>query len=155
MPLSISQSWSVFLSRYKWDWFCTFTFREPVHPERAAKAFRYFCNRLNTEIHGANWRRRRDGGVFWVRALEYQKRDVIHYHALMGDVEDLNARTRRLYWMDWWNAPQHFGYAKIELPNGHGAVANYVAKYVAKGGEIDVSENLRSYAAQIAAVPYR
>lgn len=154
-PASLAEAWSIFLSRYTWDWFCTFTFREPTHPEAAAKAFRYFTNELNKRVHGRNWQKRQDGGVYWVRALEWQRRDVLHYHALMGDVEDLNARTRRLEWMDWWNLPQHFGFAKIELPIARVAVANYVSKYVTKGGEVDVSDNLRSYAEQISAVPYR
>jgi hypothetical protein len=43
-----------------------------------------------------------------VRALEYQKRDVIHYHALITGVEDL----RRLYWMDRWH--ELAGYGRIE-----------------------------------------
>lgn len=155
LPLSLTEAWATFLSRYHWDWFCTFTFRESRHPEAAAKAFRYFANELNKSIHGKHWQRRSDGGVYWVRALEWQRREVIHYHALMGDVEDLNAKARRLEWMDWWNHPTRFGFAKIELPETRYAVANYCSKYVAKGGEVDVSANLRSYAEQIAAVPYR
>jgi hypothetical protein len=42
------------------------------------------------------------------RALEYQKRDVIHYHALLAGVQDL----RRLTWMDRWH--ELAGYGRIE-----------------------------------------
>lgn len=147
----LAAAWAVFLSRFAWQWFCTFTFRESPHPEAADKLFRLFVGEINVSLHGQRWRHHHGGGVYWVRALEWQKREVLHYHALMGDVEDLNASERRLKWMDRWN--ELAGFAKIERPNGVGAVSNYVSKYVAKGGEIDLSRNLRSYAEQISAVP--
>jgi hypothetical protein len=149
----LAESWTSFLSRYHWDWFCTFTFREAPHPEAADKLFRFWLSELNRSLYGRRWAAHPDGGVYWVRALEWQKRDVLHYHALLGDVKDLNESAKRLHWMDRWN--ELAGFAKIEVPHGRGAVAAYVAKYVAKGGEIDVSVNLRSYAEQISALSTR
>lgn len=147
---SLAESWALFLGRYKWDWFCTFTFSAPTHPEAADKVFRMFVRELNEFLYGKR-RLYPGGGVYWVRALEWQKREVLHYHALMGDVEDLNARTKRLQWMDRWG--ELAGFAKIERPTTNAAVAAYCSKYVAKGGEIDVSASLKNYAEQISAVP--
>ena len=82
-------------------------------------------------------------------AWERQKRDVLHLHALLGDIQDLNTSARRLSWMDYWL--KLAGFARIEPILDDVAVSRYVSKYVAKGGEIDVSPNLSSYAEQIRA----
>ena len=82
-------------------------------------------------LYGHRWHKKGEG-IRWVRALEYQKRDVIHYHALMAGVQDL----RRLTWMDRWH--ELAGYARIEKIDTADAVVRYVSKYVVKGGEIDL-----------------
>jgi hypothetical protein len=87
--------------------------------------------------------------VFWVLAWEYQKRGVLHFHALLGDVEDLNNRARRLDWMDVWHGfGPPAGFARIEEIQSQHAVHDYVTKYVVKGGQIDLSGSLRSFAQQ-------
>lgn len=148
---TLQAAWSAFLAQFEWQWFATFTFRDPPHPEGADKKWRVWVNLLNRSLYGRHWSRSPGRGVYWVRALERTKADVLHYHALLGDAEDLNARARRLTWMDEWN--RLAGYAKIEVPRGSQFVASYVSKYVTKGGEIDCSESLKSYAEQISAVP--
>ncbi len=82
-------------------------------------------------------------GVFWVRGSEYQMRGVLHYHALMSAIVDLNGFARRLSWMDEWK--KLAGFTKIEPVFDKTAVTKYVTKYVVKGGDIDVSENLHRY----------
>ena len=82
-------------------------------------------------------------------AWEYQRRGVLHFHALFGDVEDLNVRLRRLDWMDRWMAlGQPAGFARIEAIDSQEAVRKYVTKYVVKGGQIDLSSSLKSFAQQ-------
>ena len=108
-----------------------FTFRDLVHPEAADKRFRVLLSQANRMLYGVRWHKHGEG-IRWVRALEYQKRDVIHYHALMAGVQDL----RRLTWMDRWH--ELAGYARIESIESAAAVARYVSKYVVKGGEIDL-----------------
>lgn len=131
------------------QWFCTFTFTEDVHPERAAKLFRLFVRRLNRKIYGRHFERRGLEGVFWVLAWEYQRRGVLHFHALFGDVRDLNSLARRLDWMDAWHGfGPPAGFARIEAINDQHAVRDYVTKYVVKGGQIDLSRSLRSCAQQ-------
>jgi hypothetical protein len=59
-----------------------------VHPEAADKRFRVLISQANRVLYGVRWAKH-GAGLRWVRALEYQKRDVIHYHALIAGVQDL------------------------------------------------------------------
>jgi len=132
-------AWQEFLGRWEWDWFCTFTFRgESVHPEKADKAFRHFVNIINRTLYGSRWFEHGDG-IRWLRALEIQRRGVIHYHALLGDhkLHDL----RRLTYMDKWD--EIAGFARIEAIRSSVAVMRYVSKYVLKDGEIELGGPLR------------
>jgi hypothetical protein len=128
---ALQEAWIVFLRQWAWQWFCTFTFREIVHPEAADKRFRLFVSMVNREHYGPRWYKK-GLGIQWVRALEYQRRGVIHYHALAAGVEAL----RRLTWMDIWQ--ELAGYARIEPIRDRAAVRRYVSKYVVKGGELDL-----------------
>jgi hypothetical protein len=132
----LRDAWIAFLGRWEWEWFCTFTFRDMVHPEAADKRFRLLLSEANRVLYGHRWHKH-GGGLRWVRALEYQKRDVIHYHALVGGVRDL----RRLTWMDRWY--ELAGIARIEPITTTAAVVRYVSKYVVKGGEIDLGGPLK------------
>jgi len=108
-------------------------------PEAAAKAFRLFVSKINRELYGVRWYKHRKG-VRWVRALETQRRGVVHYHALLGGAG--LSEQRRLFWMDQWD--EIAGYARIEQPRDSNAVHSYVAKYVAKGGEVDIGGPLEA-----------
>jgi len=146
---ALACAWREFIARFPMQWFCTFTFTEDVHPERAGKLFRLFIRKLNRQLYGAHFERRGREGVFWVLAWEYQQRGVLHFHALLGDVEDLNARARRLSWMDAWHGfGPPAGFARIEAIESQDAVRAYVTKYVVKGGQVDLSRSLRSFAQQ-------
>ncbi|MHB8425767.1 MAG: rolling circle replication-associated protein [Gammaproteobacteria bacterium] len=116
---------------------------DSVHPERAFKTWRYWVNQLNRRVFGRHWQGTEHRGVFWVRAAEFQARGVIHYHALMSAYVDLNTLARRLDWMDRWL--ELAGFSKIEASVDQTATVKYVTKYVVKGGDIDVSENLKRY----------
>jgi hypothetical protein len=132
---ALRDAWIVFLGRWQWEWFGTFTFRAEVHPEAADKRFRVLCSKINRELYGPRWYKKR-AGVPWVRALEYQRRGVIHYHALFAGVQDL----RRFSWMEEWD--RLAGFARIEPIRMADAVQRYVSKYVIKGGEIDLGGSL-------------
>jgi hypothetical protein len=120
------------LGRWPWEWFATLTFAEPnVHPERASKCFRLWIAMANRMEYGHAWLRR-GRGVTWVRALEYQKRGTIHFHALLADV----GKLRRLTLMDQWKTLA--GFARIGAINDPARVRKYVAKYVVKEGDIDL-----------------
>lgn len=134
--LALRDAWTTFLGQWEWDWFCTLTFRDMVHPEAAEKRFRLLVNLMNRELYGSRWYKRHLG-LKWVCATEYQRRGVIHFHALCSDVSQL----RRLSYMDKWN--ELAGYARIEEVHNTDAVYRYVSKYVIKGGEITLGGALR------------
>jgi hypothetical protein len=85
--LVAAADYSIFLAPHSFDWFATFTFKDRIHPEAAEKAFRVWVNKLNCNLYGRKWRDRQPNGIKWVRGLEWQKRGVIHYHALVPGVK--------------------------------------------------------------------
>jgi len=156
----LQQAWLTLLDRYEWQWFCTFTFREKrpigcgitsgqrllkhIHPETADKLFRVWLSKLNRAIYGTYWYKKKDQGVYWVKASEQHKSGAIHFHALLADIKNLNHQVSRLHWMEQWNLIA--GFARIEEPASAEMCARYVSKYVVKDGVIECSKNLRSYA---------
>lgn len=118
-----------------WDWYATLTFREPVHPEQAVKRCQRWLRVLSTEVYGRRFRER-GLGCWWVRSLEYQRRDVIHFHMLLGGV---GTGPRRKYYEHAWHREN--GFASIFPYDPLKGARYYCAKYVTKkttGGEIDV-----------------
>lgn len=129
--------------RINFCWYATLTFREPVHPESAHKRFMRWIHKLNRKIYGVRYTKRKQG-VRWVRALEWQKRDVIHFHCLIADIpEEWNPEfkdLRRLHWMDEWYKVN--GIARIYPYDKNLGACFYLGKYISKGGEIDYSDNI-------------
>ena len=136
----LRDAWADFLAAYAFQWFATLTFETNVHPEAALKRWRFFINQLNRSLYGRRWQKKQHGGVYWILGIERQRRGVIHFHALMGAVNDLNEIARRLFWMDYWNELAAF--ARIEAIRSNEAALRYVTKYVVKGGDIEFSKNL-------------
>ena len=131
-PTRLREGWADLLERWPWEWFCTLTFADPrVHPETASKRFRVWIAWVNRARFGRRWYRRGQG-VTWARGLELQRRRTIHYHALVAGV----GAVRRLTMMDAW--ARLAGWARIRPVERQDLVRRYVAKYVAKGGEIDL-----------------
>ena len=128
----LKAAWVELLGRYAWEWFCTLTFRQAwVHPERADKCFRVWLAMVNQAAFGKRWRRQ-GKGVLWARGIEFQRRGSVHFHVLLARV----GNVRRLSMMDVWDGLA--GWARIRPVEHQDRVAKYVAKYVAKGGEIDL-----------------
>lgn len=131
---AVKDAWIIFLSRYRWDWFCSFTFRgEILHPERAGKTFMVLVCKINRALYGSRWHKH-EKSIRWIRAIEMQKRGVLHYHALIAG--ERLSELRRLTFMDKWD--ELAGYARIEPLRSSQAVYSYISKYVTKGGEIDI-----------------
>lgn len=145
----LADAWRDFLGTMHWEWFCTLTFREAVHPESASKRFRLWVREMNVELYGKRWAKAcHKGGLHWVCALEYQRRGVLHFHALVGGNRALGSSgvnddlflLDRSQWATRWD--QLAGFAKLDLISDQdAAVHGYVSKYVAKGGAIDLSPN--------------
>ncbi len=139
----LHKQYGEFMARFNWQWFCTLTFAKPPHPEQAFRKFRHFINLINRELYGP--RAVKSGrSVYWAIAMEYHKSGVIHFHALLGDISDLNHSMLRFHAMGLWESIA--GYSRIlPIDDKLKAVTNYVSKYVIKGGEIDFSENLEEF----------
>jgi hypothetical protein len=119
----------------EFNWFCTQTFRDLVHPERGDKLHRVFMNKLNMEIWGNHYHKDKLKGVVWIRGSERQKRGALHYHTLVAGVPP---DVKRLKYMDIWN--ELAGFAKIETPREVLNTAVYLTKhaYAFKEGNIDI-----------------
>lgn len=149
--------------RSRFDWYTTLTFRDGTHPEAAMKAYRRWEHCINRHVYGVRYTGRPGDGISSVVAIEYQRRGVLHFHALQAGltvtraVGDREARSwsvvgadgrrgfRRLTAMDWWwdmgrrdpDGLQHGpGIARIYPFRPRCGAETYVSKYVAKGGDI-------------------
>jgi len=81
-------------------------------------------------------------GVTCVKCMEYQKRDVIHFHCLIGDPQ---LKKLKIWdFMKAWEYGCHYGkdlvngFARIAEYNAARGAVNYCSKYDSKGGEIDI-----------------
>jgi len=132
--------WGLFLARWDWEWFPTYTFTQDTHPERALKLFRVWKNKLNKQIYGPRWHKREPFGIYWVISIENHKSGQIHLHGLIAGVGD----ARRLSWMDnWFELDKLAGFSRIYQIENKLKATTYVSKYVTKGGDIYFSENLK------------
>jgi len=143
--IALNEAWVKFIERFEpYHWYATLTFKDEVSQGRAEKQFRRFIRIINETLHGKNYRVK-GLGVSWVKAIERQRRGVLHFHVLIGgDVW----RLRRFTFMDVWrqgafssNGEKRFqanGFAKIEKYNCKLGARHYLSKYVSKGGELDI-----------------
>ena len=117
------------LSRYRWDWFGSFTFRDLPPTFTAHRRFRAFIRHVE---------RAAGVPVAYFRADEYGERlGKFHLHALVMNVGNL----RRMDWLDEWN--RRHGFARIFEYDPTKGAAFYIAKYVAKQlGDWEFSENI-------------
>ena len=122
---------------HAWQWFVTMTSRKRTHPEALFKTFRLAVNLMSRHYLGR--RPKLHHRIVWVAALERHKSGNPHLHALMWHRDDLNrfSPTSR---KEFKATLEHLsGWAKVELPARNGSVCGYVAKYLAKDGELQFS----------------
>lgn len=139
------------MGRVSWEWFCTWTFRDNIAPEAAEKRYRTLVSKVNRHAYGNRWFAQ-GRGVQWVNALERQRRGVLHFHSLWRGVKWMDGTPRALGRFDvmkLWEMLNGFerrddgrlipkGIARVFNVRSTEAVKRYCAKYVVKGGEIDV-----------------
>ena len=120
------------LSRAKlWKLFVTLTFRDPIPPEPAFNIWRRLVRLLNERSFGKHYTRIVHHSYFsYVLGIEYQRRDVVHFHALVDKPLNFDLVHR------WWQRAA--GYAWIEPIEKYQEAIRYVTKYVTKGGELKV-----------------
>jgi len=142
IKIDLKEAWVEFIKRFEpYEWYVTLTFKEPKHPEAADKAFIRWIRYINECLYGRRYRER-EKGVTYFKCMEYQKRDVIHFHCLIGDPH--LHKLKRFDFMKAWEGGCHStnelvnGYARIVKYDVARGAVNYCSKYVLKGGEIDV-----------------
>jgi hypothetical protein len=112
-----------------WKTFSTLTYREETPPDKALRNLYTLIDMLNQNLIGKRYFRKVGHSYFsYVVGIEYQKRDVIHFHMLTDAPIDFCLLHRV------WNSIA--GFAWTEIIKDQLATANYVAKYVLKGGDI-------------------
>jgi len=141
IKVELQEAWAEFIKRFEpFDLYVTLTFKEPKHPESADKAFFRWIRHINESLYGRRYRER-EKGVTYFKCMEYQKRDVIHFHCLIGDPH--LKKLKRFDLMKAWETDCYRskelvnGYARIYEYNAARGAVNYCSKYVSKGGEID------------------
>jgi len=142
IKVDLKDEWINFIKRFEpFYLYVTLTFKDPKHPESADKAFFRWIRYINECLYGRRYREKKKG-VTWIKCMEYQKRDVIHFHCLIGDPH----LDKSMIWdfMKAWETDCHRskelvnGYARIYEYNAARGAVNYCSKYVLKGGEIDI-----------------
>jgi len=144
IPVTLNEAWVKFIERFEpYHWYTTLTFKNEVTQGRAEKQFKRFVRLINESLYGRRYRNK-GTGVSWVKAVERQRRGVIHFHALVGGEV---WRLRRFTFMDVWREGAFFsngkrfqanGFAKIEKYKPKLGARHYLSKYVTKGGELDI-----------------
>jgi len=144
IPITQNEAWGQFIGKFEpYYWYSTLTFKNEVTQGRAEKQFKRWIRFINECLYGRRYRNK-GTGVSWVKAIELQRRGVLHFHVLIGgDVW----RLRRFTFMDLWREGgysstgkrfQANGFAKIEKYNRKLGARHYLSKYVIKGGELDI-----------------
>lgn len=123
-----------------WKLFLTLTFKNPIGPEPAFQIWRRLVRILNHKSFGRHYTRIVQHSYFsYVLGIEFQRRDVVHFHALVDKPLNFDLVHR------WWNRAA--GFAWIDQIQNRDKAIHYVTKYVTKGGE------LKTYAAKTERMP--
>ncbi len=127
-----------------YDLFIGLSFKESIHVEEATKRYNRFIRKINERLFGQNYRKRGEG-VVWIRALEWQRRGVLHFHSLIGNGA---WKLLRIGVTDLWENDIKYkrsrngenGKAWTEKYDPVKGAVGYLAKYITKSrqGEIDI-----------------
>lgn len=121
----------------RWTSFWTLTCRDPRPVDVVEHYFRRLIQILNIGAYGKYYPKKVGHSYFsYVRAVEYQKRDVVHFHVLVDEPVDYSYIHR------WWR--KALGFVWIDWTLDSRSTIDYVTKeiyqvsrYVRKKGEVD------------------
>jgi hypothetical protein len=145
----LQKGWQEFISRYDFDLFVTFTFRDEIKLWKAKMRFKKWLGSLNSDLFG--WRYSWKGkGIRYAVAYEYQKRGTLHFHALLGakGLKELNREHMAKLWKCNGQRDKKTGTLVDRIVNGHAVIdiydpargaIQYMTKHIYKDGEIDMS----------------
>ncbi len=129
------ENWALFI---RWamsrkgivSWFATHTFKDEERINTADKMFRIWTGRLTQSLRDAG-----GGQLRWIRATEWQIREVIHFHAIVQGI-GLDSLSRKAWEHRWESLHWNTGFCRIH--DADPKAAPYLAKYTSKrlGGEL-------------------
>ena len=140
-------AWVEMLETHTWELYCHLTFSQHVSDATADRQFKKWINGLNRVVFGSRYtsdknRKDSDGGLYWVRSTERQKRGALHLHAVIGNPSDRKQLIPELCEVRWNKLA---GDAKIDYFNPDLAGLAYAVKSARNDSyNIDVSDNLKS-----------
>ena len=108
---------------------------QQVQEEHSIRMYRRWARKLNERVFGSRYRDK-GKGLLHVYAIEYQKRGVAHLHSLVKGVPPSFSRIE--YEKLWQNLHPNNGFANIFPYDPVKGAAGYLAKYVLKGGNVDI-----------------
>ena len=148
MPQSISlqararDAYTEWLSQRPWDLFLTLTSDHRTHPEALHKRFRYCVHLMSNEVYGRT-ATRRNCPIEFVNGIERHKSGWPHSHALLRFPDVDLSDPLQLSLATWQKRISDTGgFCELSRPRGQADVVSYVTKYVTKGGDLVLSDNL-------------
>jgi len=144
--LDLQEDRQEFISRFDYDLFVTLTFRDEIKPWMAEKRFEKWFGSLNCALFG--WRYRRKGkGIRCAVVFEYQRRGILHMHALLGaeGLKELDREYMAKLWKSNGQRKDKNGPLVDRVVNGHAVIdpydptrgaIRYLTKYIVKGAEV-------------------
>jgi len=128
------------------SWFVNQTFKNYEETRSAIKKYKFWIGRLKQSLIDSG-----GGELRWIRAIEWQVRDVIHFHSIVQGRE--LDRLSRKSWEDRWESLDHRTFETLKdrrdpsgwntgfcrIYDAHKGAAPYLAKYTSKrlGGEVE------------------
>lgn len=117
------------------DWISNISYNKTAQEKFARQQYLIWMRRLNESIYGRRFREH-GLGVDNTYGMEFQRRGVIHLHALLRGIPDA---VSMIEWaVKWWHQHPNSGYSTIEAYDPKRGAAWYLAKYIAKGGQVDL-----------------
>lgn len=129
----LKDTWAEYLANFaEWTSFISLTFKVEKFPDVARSLFYWWIKVNNAHVFGKRYIRKVGHSYFsYVYGIEMQKREVIHFHVLVD--KPINYSVTH----DAWGDRCGFAWIDGDLKD-KSKVVDYVCKYVAKGGEIDL-----------------
>ena len=138
--LSLRHSWVQYMQMVRFYWFVTLTFKDHIPIELAKQRFFVWLRSMNEMLYGRRYREKKLG-ISFVLVYEYQKREVLHFHSLLGgDVHKLDIRHWKSVWENNIYQPGRKklnGIARITEFDPEKSSGKYLTKDILEGDEID------------------
>ena len=121
-----------------WKVGLTLTFRDDKPYDSAIFCWKMLIRALNKELFGKHYTKIVKHSYFsYAYGIEYQRRDVIHFHAIMD--KPVNFAKIHSLWNRW------AGFAWTDIIKNHLGMVSYISKYNLKRGHVVVYKAKKDY----------